>query len=189
MTDLFISVDVETDGPIPGANSMLSIGAAAFTGDRRMHGTFSANLELLDGAVPDEDTMKWWSIQGAAWDAHRKNLRHPAHAMVDFIAWVADMTVASGGKPVFVGYPAGFDFTFVYWYLISFVGQSPFAFTALDIKTYAMAVLGADYTSITKRTLGRFMEPDLKHTHVALDDAIEQGYLFLNLRAAREQAL
>lgn len=44
-------------------------------------------------------------------------------------------------KPVFVAYPAGFDFTFVYRYLIRFTGHSPFSHSALDIKTYAMASL------------------------------------------------
>jgi hypothetical protein len=54
------------------------------------------------------------------------------------------------GKPVFVGYPAGFDFLFVYWYLIRFAGESPFSFSALDIKTYAMALLKKDYRKSTK---------------------------------------
>jgi hypothetical protein len=35
---------------------------------------------------------------------------------------------------VFVAYPAGFDFLFMYWYMIRFVGESPFSFSALGIK-------------------------------------------------------
>jgi len=42
------------------------------------------------------------------------------------------MPATNPGKPVFVGYPAGFDFLFVYWYLIRFTGESPFSFSALD---------------------------------------------------------
>ena len=64
-----------------------------------------------------------------------------------YVLWLK----ALPGKPVFVGYPAGFDFLFVYWYLIRFAGESPFSFSALDIKTYAMAVLKKDYRKRNKR--------------------------------------
>lgn len=201
MSEVFISVDVETDGPIPGQNSMLSIGAAAFLADRRMLGTFSMNLQTLVGATPDPDTEKWWKTQPEAWKACREDVEAPFHVMTQFSYWVQSMASeaqamiahakgeATAVTPVFVGYPAGFDFLFVYWYLIKFTGKSPFSFSALDIKTYAMAVLGCDYRAVNKRTLARFAEPGLKHTHVAVDDAIEQGFLYLNLRKAREEAM
>ncbi len=191
MPEVYVSVDVETDGPIPGQNSMLSIGAAAFLEDRTMLGTFSMNLITLDGAVADEDTAKWWSTQPEAWNACRQDIQDPEHVMNSFIAWVGEMCLGAAPKamaPVFVGYPAGFDFLFVYWYLIKFAGQSPFSFSALDIKTYAMAIMGCGYRDVSKKTMKRFKEPNLKHTHVAVDDAIEQGYLFLNLFKARNEA-
>lgn len=196
MSEIYISVDIETDGPIPGSNSMLSLGAAAFTAERKLLGTFSVNFMLLDGAKPDEDTMKWWATQPAAWKAAREDQYPEGRGMAKFAAWVKEMTMIAAGscvpvkdvtiKPVFVGYPAGFDFLFVYWYLIKFLGTSPFSFSALDIKTYAAAVLGIPFREVNKRTLERYLEPGLKHTHVAVDDALEQGYLFLNLKAARD---
>lgn len=192
MSEVFISVDVETDGPIPGPNSMLSIGAAAFLEDRTMLDTFSMNLYTLDGAKADPDTTKWWATQPEAWEACRKDLQPPSDAMVEFNNWVRVVSTPATGtellKPVFVGYPAGFDFLFVYWYLVKFTGHSPFSFSALDIKTYAMAVMGCSYRDVSKKTMKRFKEPGLKHTHVAVDDAIEQGYLFLNLLKARKEA-
>jgi hypothetical protein len=51
-------------------------------------------------------------------------------AMRRYVLWLK----ALPGKPVFVGYPAGFNFLFDYWYLIRFAGESPFSFFALDIK-------------------------------------------------------
>ncbi|HZT80440.1 MAG TPA: hypothetical protein VFA26_09465, partial [Gemmataceae bacterium] len=83
----------------------------------------------------------------------------------------------------FVAYPAGFDFLFVYWYLIRFAGESPFSFSALDVKTYAMAMLKTEYREATKRNMPRRWFDDLPHTHQALDDAIEQGALFCNMLA------
>jgi hypothetical protein len=185
MSEIYISVDIETDGPIPGANSMLSLGAVALTPDREQLGTFSINLVELQGAVQDPSTMAWWAKQPEAWKAAREDPQPPVPAMHRFSSWVKDMCqAAKGAKPVFVGYPAGFDFLFVYWYLIKFLGNSPFSFSALDIKTYAAAVLGIPYRDVNKRVLERFKEPGLAHTHVAVDDALEQGYLFLNLKAA-----
>src|SRR5271154_2519478 len=119
--EIYISTDIETDGPIPGDNSMLSIGAAAFQPDGKMIGTFYATLETLPGANGDPDTMKWWSENQEAYEATRKNPNSPQRVMQEYITWVRDMP----GKPVFVGYPAGFDFLFVYWYIKHFGFDSP----------------------------------------------------------------
>ena len=60
MAEIYVSTDIEADGPIPGPNSMLSIGAAAFLHDKTLVSTFSANLEPLPGAAGDVKTMEWW---------------------------------------------------------------------------------------------------------------------------------
>jgi len=62
-----------------------------------------------------------------------------------------------------------------------FVGKSPFSHSALDIKTLAMALLGNNYRSSTKRNMPKRWFDDLPHSHLALDDAIEQGALFCNM--------
>lgn len=49
--DMYFSVDVETDGPVPGAHSMLSIGVVALGRDLRPVGTFYRRLVPLQGAV------------------------------------------------------------------------------------------------------------------------------------------
>ena len=179
MAEIYLSTDVETDGPIPGPNSMLSFASAAFKPDKTLVGTFAANLELLPGAAGDPKTMDWWKTQPQAWEACRTDLQSPESAMKKYVDWIKGL----GGKPVFVAYPAGFDFLFVYWYLIRFTGASPFSHSGLDIKTYAMAMLGKDYRDSVKRNLpGRWFDPS-PHKHVALDDAVEQGKLFCNMLA------
>ncbi|MEW6211497.1 MAG: exonuclease, partial [Acidobacteriota bacterium] len=45
MTEIYVSTDVETDGPIPGPHSMLSFASAAYTADKLLISTFTANLE------------------------------------------------------------------------------------------------------------------------------------------------
>jgi len=98
--------------------------------------------------------------------------------MTSYLDWVKQL----GGRPVFVAYPAGFDFTFVYWYLIRFTGQSPFSHSALDMKTLAMALLNKPYRDSVKRNMPRrWFAAGTRHTHTALDDAIEQGALFCSM--------
>ena len=73
MTEIFVSTDVETDGPIPGTYSMLSLGSAAYLADKTLVSTFYANLETLPGAAEHPETMKWWKTQPRAWVASRRH--------------------------------------------------------------------------------------------------------------------
>lgn len=183
--EIFVSTDVETDGPIPGPHSMLALGSAAFLADGTLVDTFSANLETLPDASAHPQTAAWWATQPEAWAACRQHCQAPEPTMRRYVEWLK----ALPGSPVFVAYPAGFDFLFVYWYLLRFVGESPFSHSALDIKTYAMALLGKPYRQCTKRAMPKqwfSLEP---HTHVALDDAIEQGRLFLAMLNENRQRL
>src|ERR1700730_11969614 len=149
LSEVYVSTDVETDGPIPGPHSMLSFASAAYTADKRQVGTFTANLETLPGATAHPATMEWWKQHPEAWTAARADVQDPAEVMRRYVYWLKSLP----GKPVFVAYPAGVDFLFVYWYLMRFAGESPFSFAALDMKTYAMALLGCDYRDVTKRTM------------------------------------
>lgn len=177
MKEIYVSTDVETDGPIPGSHSMLSFGSAAYTADKQLISTFSANLETLPDAAPHPKTAEWWASQPEAWAACRRDLQSPETAMSRYLSWLKTLS----GRPVFVAYPAGFDFLFIYWYLIRFTGESPFSHSALDIKTYAMALLRSDYRDSTKKNMPKHWFDKHPHTHVALDDAIEQGALFCNM--------
>lgn len=180
--DIYISVDIETDGPIPGPNSMLSLGAAALTESRGLVDVFSVNLETLPEASPDPDTDAWWKTQPEAWEACRKDLASPQDGMHRFVSWVGKFRQQGYSGPVFVAYPAGFDFLFAYWYMIRFVGESPFSFSAVDMKTYAMAMLKQPYRKCTKKAFPkRWLEPRRPHTHVAVEDALEQGLIFINM--------
>lgn len=180
MTEIYVSTDIEADGPIPGPNSMLSFASAAYLADKTLVDTFTSNLKTLPGASADPVTMNWWRQHTEAYQATRQHMEEPAEAMQRYVAWLKKLP----GRPVFVAYPAGFDFLFVYWYLIRFTGESPFSFSALDIKSFAMAMLRSDFSQTIKRNFpSRWFEPNLRHSHVALEDAIEQGAIFCNMLA------
>ena len=179
LPEIYVSTDVETDGPIPGIHSMLSFGSAAYLADKTLLDTFTANLETLPGATAHPKTIEWWKSQPEAWKACRENPQAPEKVMQDYLTWLKGLP----GIPVFVGYPAAYDFMFVYWYLIRFTGESPFSHSALDIKTFAMALMKTPYRQSTKKNMPRSWFDKLPHTHRALEDAIEQGALFCNMLA------
>jgi hypothetical protein len=193
MKEIYVSIDIEADGPIPGENNMLSFGAAAFDltspTPRIPIATFSANLELLDPrdwprVHQNKDTMDWWSGQPEAWKACRADLKSPKNAMPSFVGWCK----ALPGKPVIVGYPVTYDFTFLYWYTMVFgkCKRSPFGFQGLDIKTLIAERLNVPYKMATKQLVKkkrrRWFDGSPKHNHEALTDAIGQGILFVNIK-------
>lgn len=175
--EIYVSTDVETDGPIPGPHSMLSFGSAAYTPQKTLISTFAANLEQLPGASGHPKTMEWWKHQPDAWEACRKDLKDPGTVMKEYRDWLRLLP----GTPIFVGYPAAFDFMFVYWYLIKFTGESPFSHSAVDIKTYSMALQKRGYKDSGKRKMPKNWFDDLPHSHIALDNALEQGSIFCNM--------
>ena len=183
MPEVYISTDVEADGPIPGPHSMLSFASAAFRADGTPAGTFTANLDPLPGAAPHPKTDAFWADNPAAYAATRLDTKDPAVAMAEYVGWLRTMP----GRPVFVGFPAGFDFSFVHWYLHRFTGGNPFSHSALDVKTMAMVLMGCDYREAVKRKMPKAWFGPGRHTHVALDDAVEQGELFVNMLAAAKQ--
>jgi len=183
---IYLSVDVEADGPIPGPFSMLQFGVAAFdplaAAPRTPIATFEANLGLLPDASQDEGTMEWWAKHQEAYDSTRTNLQSPETAMTAFVQWVKDLP----GHPVVIGYPVTYDFMFLYWYTMAFGTKPrercPFGFQGLDIKTLAWTRLGGEYRRATKRNMPkRWFDGCPEHTHDGLDDAIGQGVLFLNI--------
>lgn len=183
-SELYLSTDIEADGPCPGLNSMLSFGTAVYTADKELLDTFSANLETLPEASPNPITQAWWKTQPEAWEACRKDLEKPEDVMPRYVKWVKSFE----GKPVFVAYPAGFDFTFMYYYMMRFAGESPFKCVAIDIRSYAVAAMKETFQNTHKATFPKeWLEPDLPHNHIALDDAIEQGAIFCNMLKATRQ--
>src|SRR5258708_14219286 len=101
MPEVYVSTDVETDGPIPGPHSMLSFASAAYRPDKHLLGTFTANLETLPGAAGHPATLAWWRQNPDAWPATPTDLHDPAHPMRRYIAWINALPV----QPVVVPHP------------------------------------------------------------------------------------
>ena len=178
--EIYVSTDVEADGPIPGPHSLLSLASVALRADHTVVGEFSVNLAALPGAAPHPRTMTWWGGFPAALAKARLDPEDPATAIPRYARWLQQLP----GRIVFVGQPAGFDFMWVYWYLMRFFGDSPFGHSALDVKTYAMAMLKRPYRECVRGALPKEWLVDAVEEHVALDDARAQGTSFCNMLRA-----
>ncbi len=176
-TEIYVSVDIEADGPIPGPHSMLSLGAVAYEAGGRVVGEYSANLETLPGAQAHPDMAAWWAGFPEAWAAARTDPRPPEEVMTEFADWLE----ALPGVPIFVAWPATWDFMWVYWYLVRFTGRRPFSEHGIDMRSYAMGMRRRPFLRCGKNYLPRRWFSSQAHTHVALDDAREQGELFMNM--------
>jgi hypothetical protein len=183
-SDVYFSVDIESDGPIPGSFSMLSfalVAAATFDGE---------HFVRLD---PHDESRYWelqpiserfdpeaLSVNGLDRERLRRDGTPPEEAMREADLWVR--RVAGRRCPVLVAYPAAFDWSFVHWYFSSFLGASPFGHgTCIDIRSLYIGATGSTYAESSKGHLPPELLPKAAHTHNALDDAVEQGELFSNL--------
>lgn len=183
---LYISVDVEADGPIPGPYSMLSFGAAVagrqgaggFVATDPRRRTFYRELR----PISDEFVPEALAVSGLDREKLATQGTEPGAALHQFSSWVRE--VSGDAQPVMCGYPASYDWTFLYWYLIRFTGASPFGHSGcLDMKTLYATKAGVPLRSVSKRAMPRHLLSRRPHTHHALDDAIEQAELLANLMA------
>lgn len=171
----FISVDVETSGPIPGDYSMLSLGACIT--DAPDDNFYIEIKPLNNNAIPEALKVTGFDLAVLA-----KAGEHPHDAMLKLTAWVKN--VAAGGTPVFVGFNAGFDWSFVNWYFIHFTGENPFGFAPLDIKSYYMGLVGCVWEDTKSSRIRTEFQPTKPGNHNALTDAQAQAEMFEKMRAA-----
>ncbi len=187
LPDLYVSVDIETDGPIPGEYSMLSFAlclASRFDGsafeviEPATATTFYVELK----PISDNFKREALDVNRLDRDALAVDGTEPEAAMRAAADWIASH--ADGARPVLVAYPLSFDWSFLHWYFVRFTGESPFGHaTCLDIRTVYLARALTTFD----RTGQPSMPPELlsqrPHTHNAADDAQEQAELFNNIFA------
>jgi hypothetical protein len=182
--DIYISADIESDGPIPGRYSMLSFGlavAATFDGETfapRDPAASTFARELRPAAT--EFVPAALAVSGLDRERLEREGADPAQAMREAGDWVHAQ--AGGARPVMVGYPIVFDWMFLHWYYVRFCGSSPFGFSgAIDMKTMYHRRAGVTLDRAGRDDLPPELLPDRPHTHDALADAIEQAEIFIRL--------
>ena len=162
MSEIYVATAIETDGPIPGMCSILSLASAAYQNDQTLISSFSVNLERLPGVEGEPDTLAWWHSKPEAWDICRQDPELPSTAIPEYAQWLEHLP----GRPVYVGCPAPACYAFVTWYLHRFAQRNPFGKGALDLRTMAMVLLGRPYHQSKTRCMPEDWTKDSPPPHL-----------------------
>ena len=172
LPELYVAVDVEADGPIPGPYSMISLGMAVAG---RPNLTFYTELRpISDDFVPEA-----LAVSGLDRDRLLREAPEAPDAMRSAAAWVNGLRRT--GRPVFLAAPAVWDGMFVHWYFVRFTGRSPFGATGsgVDLRSYWMGRYGTEWAGTHKNNIKRLLKlTGLPHTHHAGEDAAELAKVF-----------
>jgi DNA polymerase III epsilon subunit-like protein len=127
--------------------------------------------------ISDKAVKEALGVSGLSLEEAKKEGLEPAEAMSTFASWVAK-NVPEDSTPVFVGLNAPFDWSFVNYYFLKYLGENPFGFTALDIKALFMGATGCSWYDTKSSSIDKRVHPTLKGDHDALHDARYQAELF-----------
>ena len=175
--EIFISVDIESSGPIPGEYSMLSIGACLVDAPET---TFERTLKPLNRNADPEAL----AVTGFTLEELEMSGMKPQQAMTELELWIKAACIGDA-MPVFVGLNAPFDWSFVNYYFHRFCGSNPFGFTALDIKAYYMGVTGSSWRDTRSSAMASRLLSTQSGNHNALQDSVYQAELFRLIRELR----
>lgn len=180
-TEVYVSVDVETGGPVPGIYPLLSIGACLVDDLTKR---FYVELKPGDKLVEAEAVQVSWPDRPAHETIARLEREgvSEAEALSLFAAWVGQ--VAQGRRPVYLAFNAAFDWAFTHHSFTRLGIPDPFGYAPLDVKAYWAGRLGTTLEETRKSKLPASLTAGLgAHSHRADDDAVRQAEVFLRMRA------
>jgi len=160
----WISIDIEADGLIPSKYSMISLGAVVV--EEGLTKSFYAKLKpISDHYQPQALAISGFSREETL------GFDDPKEVMLRFKEWIE---ANSQSKPYFISDNNGFDWQFINWYFIYFLGENPFGYSSTNLRSLYQG-------------LNRDMHVHFKHlrktahTHNALDDAIGNAQALLEI--------
>jgi len=163
-----VSVDVETAGPNPADYALLSIGACTLT---HLRETFYVELkptsEKVDPGALAVHNLDMKNLAATGYD--------PKDALEKMAEWLR-YAIHDDRGPLFLGFNSPFDWMFLNDYFHRFIGSNPFGHSSLDIKSFVMGLKRVPWASTSMKAL-----TDKPLRHNALEDAIDQADLFINL--------
>jgi ribonuclease T len=182
--EIFFCVDIEASGPVPALYNMVSIGAVVVS---RLEHRWTPEEERfyieLKPMAPgfDPGAMK---VHGITREHLEEHGVPPDEAMRRLAAFVEARVRKTGGRAVFVGHNAAFDWSYISWYFERYQIPNPFGYKALDSKSLAMGRLGIGWAETNKERLEEllYLPPqDKTRTHSADYDAYYQALILCGL--------
>jgi hypothetical protein len=163
---MYVMVDVEADGPIPGDYSMVCFGAVLV--EPALNRTFYGQLKpISEKWVPEALAVSGFSREETmAFD-------DPLDVMTKFEKWLNENIKVY--RPLFISDNNGFDWQFVNWYFHYFLNRNPFGHSSTN--------LGSLYKGLVKDMFKSFKHLRVtKHTHHPLDDALGNAEAMIKMK-------
>ena len=161
----YVMVDIESDGPIPGDYSMISVGAVIVEPglDKKFYGRMRPISEQW---IPRALDISGFSREEVM------QFEDPEKVMLEFKAWLKSKVK---DRPMFISDNNGFDWQFINWYFHHFTGDNPFGFSSTN--------LGSLYKGVVKDTRKNFKHlRKTKHTHNPVDDAVGNAEALIQIK-------
>ena len=166
----YISVDVESDGPIPGKYSLVCFGAVIV--EPSLSKTFYGRVKpISDNYVPEA-----LDVSGFTREQHL-GFNEAGTVMVKFADWIKANSI---GRPVFISDNPAFDWQFINWYFHTYTGDNPFGFSARRIgDLYCGMKMDAALNNKWKKELRK-----TRHDHNPVNDAMGNAEALLAMKTA-----
>lgn len=161
-----IVIDVESDGPIIGFHSMISFGAVVL--EEGLKRKFYAEIKPIgDNYVPEALAVSGFSREETL------VFKEASLVMEDFNNWLKSIN-PNNDRLLFWSDNNGYDFPWINWYFLTFLGKNPFGHSSNNIRNV--------FNGMTKdmRKSFKYLRKT-KHTHNALDDAIGNAEALLEM--------
>jgi DNA polymerase III epsilon subunit-like protein len=168
--EVYICVDIESAGPVPGDYSLLSIGACTIFEPQQ---SFYIELKPINHKLTEEAS----AIHQLSLERLKKEGASPRKAFTRFEEWLKGQAGASQ-QPIFVAFNAPFDWMFINYYFLHYLGHNPFGHAAIDIKAFYMGLAGVPWSETSWRYISPKYVTAEHLTHHALQDALDQADIF-----------
>jgi DNA polymerase III epsilon subunit-like protein len=175
LSEMYISVDIETAGPNPGRYSLLSIGACTIDARRS---TFYVEVQPVNNEITPES----FAIHRLDLEQLRQKGLPPRIALEKFESWILS-NLSSSSRAIFTAFNAPFDWMFINDYFHKYLGRNPFGHSAIDIKSFFMGLTGVYWSLTSMRFIGKRYLGGKALSHNALEDALNQADIFEQMLA------
>lgn len=158
---IYIVVDVESDGPIIGYNSMVCFGAVVL--NRELDKTFYGQMKPIElissGGAVGRHNPDALAVSGFSREEHMK-FPEPKDTMEAFAKWLNGL----GDRVTLISDNNGYDASWINYYFHRYTGSNPFGWTSRRIGDWFCGYFNDPKYQWKKHR-------KTKHTHHPVDDA------------------
>ncbi len=186
MTDnkqkIYISFDIEADGPSPEINSMISFGLVAFDKTKEIF-SYQANIKpRADRCIDERCIEEFWNQNLEMWDFVNSDQISPEKFALD----IENILIAYKDYDItWTGYPAAYDWQWLNAYYNKYKSENApnigYSAKCTSTMLWAYCKINKIAGKEEKATLWNELSENYKLTHNPEDDARAQGYIFMNL--------